>query len=75
FSSKVIDKYCLNLSISDLIDLNNAHPNYRQLSLILARKLIAAEDLSDHLVLFQQLKLKYNFTNENLISGNLKNQY
>ena len=75
FSSRVIYKYCLDLSISDLIDLNNAHPNYRQLSLILARKLIAAKDLSDHLALFNQLKSKYNFTNENLINGNLKNQH
>ena len=75
FSSEVIEKYCFNLSISDLIDLNKAHPNYRQLSLILARKLIAAEDLTDHLELFKELKSKYNFTNENLINGNLKNKY
>ncbi len=75
FSSRVIDKYCLDLSISDLIDLNNSYPNYRQLSLILVRKLIAAKNLSDHLALINQLKSKYNFTNENLINGNLKNEF
>ena len=75
FSSRVIDKYCLDLSISDLMDLNKVHPNYRQLSLILARKLVASKDLTDHLDLINQLKSRYNFTNEDLIYGNLKNEY
>ena len=57
------------------MNLNSIYPYYRQLSLILARKLVAAKDLTDHLDLINQLKSKYNFTNEDLINENLKNEY
>ena len=75
FSSSVINKYCLDLSVKDLLEHNRAHPNYRQLSLILARKLIIEKDLSEYIPIVNQLKFKYNFTNENLISGSLKDEY
>ena len=75
FSSRVINKYCLDLSVTDLLEHNRAHPNYRQLSLILARKLIIEKDLSEYVPIVNQLKSKYNFTNENLINGSLKDEY
>ena len=75
FSSRVINKYCTDLSIADLLEHNRAHPNYRQLSLILARKLIIEKDLSEYVPIVNQLKSKYNFTNENLINGSLKDEY
>jgi tetratricopeptide (TPR) repeat protein len=75
FSSRVINKYCLDLSVIDLLEHNRAHPNYRQLSLILARKLIIEKDLSEYVPIVNQLKSKYNFTNENLINGSLKDEY
>lgn len=75
FSSSVINKYCLDLSVKDLLEHNRAHPNYRQLSLILARKLIIEKDLSEYIPIVNQLKFKYNFTNENLINGSLKDEY
>ncbi len=75
FSSRVINKYCLDLSLIDLLEYNRAYPNYRQLSLILARKLIIEKDLSEYVHIVNQLKFKYNFTNENLINGSLKDEY
>lgn len=75
FSSRVINKYCLDLSISDLLNLNKVNPNYRQLSLILVRKLINGKDLIGYLPLVKELKSKYNFTNENLNNGSLKDEY
>ena len=75
FSSSVINKYCLDLSVKDLLEHNRAYPNYRQLSLILARKLIIEKDLSEYIPIVNQLKFKYNFTNENLINGSLKDEY
>ena len=75
FSSRVINKYCLDLSVTDLLEYNRAHPNYRQLSLILARKLIIEKDLSEYVPIVNQLKSKYNFTNENLINGSLKDEF
>jgi len=75
FSSRVINKYCLDLSVTDLLEHIRAHPNYRQLSLILARKLIIEKDLSEYVPIVNQLKSKYNFTNENLINGSLKDEY
>ena len=61
--------------MTDLLEHNRAHPNYRQLSLILARKLIIEKDLSEYVPIVNQLKSKYNFTNENLINGSLKDEY
>ena len=75
FSSRVINKYCTDLSIADLLEHNRAHPNYRQLSLILARKLIIEKDWSDYVPVVNQLKSKFNFTNENLINGELKDEF